>query len=321
MLDEFFLPFGGRLNPDNRWITLSFLIPWAEIESDYIKRLGNPNEGSKAYPVRLALGSLIIKEKMRLSDEETVLAIMENPYLQYFIGLHEFQERAPFDASSMTHFRKRFDAKFINDLNERIVQKQREASSDKRSKNDPPDQDGGTPSSGGSSKSKESQATKKYHQGKLLLDATCTPSDIAYPTDVGLLNQAREKLEKMIDMLHAPFIGKQRKPRTYRKKGRKQYLSLSKQRKPGKEKIRKATQQQLGCVYRNLKHVMKLGAASLHTLSKKQYRDLLVIQELYRQQKMMFEAKSMSINDRIVSINQPHVRPIVRGKANARTEY
>ncbi|MGX4668055.1 transposase [Cerasibacillus sp. JNUCC 74] len=109
MPDEFFLPFGGRPNPDNRWITLSFLIPWAEIESDYIKRLGNLNEGSKAYPVRLALGSLITKEKMRLSDEETVLAIMENPYLQYFIGLHEFQEKAPFDASSMTHFRKRFD--------------------------------------------------------------------------------------------------------------------------------------------------------------------------------------------------------------------
>jgi hypothetical protein len=241
--------------------------------------------------------------------------------LQYFIGLHEFQEKAPFDSSSMTHFRKRFDADFINDLNERIVKKQLETSSDKRFKNDPPEQDGGTPSSGGSSKSTGHPETKKHHQGKLLLDATCAPSDIAYPTDVGLLNKAREKLEKMIDTLHAPFVGKQRKPRTYRKKARKQYLSLSKQRKPGREKIRKAIQQQLGYVHRNLKHIMRLGKSRLHTLSNKQYRDLLVIQELYRQQAIMFDEKSSSIDDRIVSIGQPYVRPIVRGKANARTEF
>ena len=320
MPDEFFLPFGGRLNPDNRWVVMASLIPWAEVESEYIKRLGNPNEGSRAYPVRLALGSLIIKEKLGLSDEETVLAITENPYLQYFIGLHEFQEKAPFDASSMTHFRKRFDADFINDLNERIVQQQ-EASSKKHSKDEPPDNDNGTPSSGESTQPKARQETKTYHQGKLLLDATCAPSDIAYPTDIGLLNEAREKLEGIIDTLHAPFIGRQRKPRTYRKKARKQYLYLSKQRKPGKEKIRKAIHQQLGYVKRNLKHVEKLGKDSLHTLSQKQYRDLLVIQELYRQQAMMFKEESTRIDDRIVSISQPHVRPIVRGKANARVEF
>jgi len=318
MPDEFFLPFGGRLNPDNRWIVMASLIPWADVESDYVKRLGNANEGSKAYPARLALGSLIIKEKMGLSDEETVLAITENPYLQYFIGLHEFQEEAPFDPSSMTHFRKRFDADFINQLNELIVKKQQENASDKRSKNDPPDQDGGTPPSGGSTKQAE---PKKTHQGKLLLDATCAPADITYPTDIGLLNTAREKLEKMIDTLHAPFIGKRRKPRTYRNKARKQYLSLSKQRKPGKEKIDQAIKRQLGYVHRNLKHVMTLGESRLDTLSNQQYRDLLVIQELYRQQSIMFHENTSSIDERIVSISQPHVRPIVRGKADARTEF
>src|SRR5690625_669315 len=92
MPDEFFLPFGGQLNPDNRWVVMASLIPWAEIEEEYIKRLGDASQGSKAYSVRLALGSLIIKEKMGLSDEETVLSITENPYLQYFIGLQEFQQ-------------------------------------------------------------------------------------------------------------------------------------------------------------------------------------------------------------------------------------
>jgi len=320
MPDEFFLPFGGQLNPDNRWVVMASLIPWAEIEEEYIKRLGDASQGSKAYSVRLALGSLIIKEKMGLSDEETVLSITENPYLQYFIGLHAFQEKAPFDSSSMTHFRKRFDADFINELNERIVQKQQKSSFQKSSKNDPSDNDDGTPPAGGSTKSKQNQPP--HHQGKLMLDATCAPSDITYPTDIGLLNKAREKLEGIIDTLHAPLVGKQRKPRTYRKKARKQYLSLSKQRKPGVAKIRKGIRQQLCYVRRNLKHVATLtSAVGLQDLNKKQYRDLLVIQELYRQQKLMFETKSSSIEDRIVSISQPYVRPIVRGKTNARVEF
>src|SRR5690625_7921781 len=96
----------GRLDPDDRCVVMSSLIPWAEIETEYIKRLGDRKQGSKAYSVRLALGSLIIKEKLGLSDEETVLTITENPYLQYFIGLHSFQEKAPFDSSSLTHIRK-----------------------------------------------------------------------------------------------------------------------------------------------------------------------------------------------------------------------
>ena len=79
MRDEFNLLFKGTPNPDNLRVTMAFFIPWTEVESDYIKHLGNPNEKSKAYPVRLALGSLIIK-KMGLSDEKTV-AITENPYL------------------------------------------------------------------------------------------------------------------------------------------------------------------------------------------------------------------------------------------------
>jgi len=53
------------------------------------------------------------------------------------------------------------------------------------------------------------------------MDATCAPADITYPTDLKLLNDGREKLESMIDTLHAPFCGQQDKPRTYRKKARK----------------------------------------------------------------------------------------------------
>jgi IS5 family transposase len=52
-----------------------------------------------------------------------------------------------------------------------------------------------------------------------------------------------------------------------------------------------------------------------------QYRNLLVIHEIYRQQRWMYENRCHRISDRIVSISQPHVRPIVRGKASASTEF
>ena len=105
-------------------------------------------------------------------------------------------------------------------------------------------------------------------------------------------------------------------------KARKEYLSLTKQRKPGYQKILEGIEGQLGYIKRNLKHVEKLVAqVGMDQLNTKQYRDLLVIQEIYRQQSTMYKNQSHSIEERIVSISQPHIRPIVRGKANAPVEF
>jgi IS5 family transposase len=56
-------------------------------------------------------------------------------------------------------------------------------------------------------------------------------------------------------------------------------------------------------------------------LNRKQYKNLLVIHEVYRQQQWMYDNQENKIADRIVSISQPHVRPIKRGKAGAATEF
>ncbi|EXX84774.1 hypothetical protein BG53_10470, partial [Paenibacillus darwinianus] len=170
--------------------------------------------------------------------------------------------------------------------------------------------------------SAESEAPALPNQGTVLVDATCAPADVAYPTDLNLLNEAREKLEAIIDTLHEPVIGQTAKPRTYRKKARKQFLAVSKQRRPGPKVIRKAIRRQLGYVGRNLEIIAKQAKEQpLTLLSRKAYRDLLVIHELYRQQLQMYNERSHQMEDRIVSIHQPHVRPIVRGKAKARVEF
>ncbi|WP_343754359.1 IS5 family transposase, partial [Lentibacillus halophilus] len=319
MPDEFFLPFGGRLNPNNRWAVMANLIPWSKLEDEYVQLLNDSTRGNKAYSVRTALGALIIKERLGLSDRETVEQITENPYLQYFIGLSSFQEEAPFHASTMTYFRKRLDASIVNQVNEWIVEEQT-----KRDQDDDDDSDNDHKGTGGSHGDKSNQGTADSlpNQGKLMMDATCAPADIAYPTDLNLLNQAREKLEAMIDTLHEPLKGERRKPRTYRKKARKAYLAISKQKQPGRKNVRQAVGKQLNYVQRNLKHISFLvQQVGLSPLDKRQYGELLVIQELTRQQQHMYDHKKHQIDHRIVSIHQPHVRPIVRGKTDANVEF
>lgn len=207
---EIFLPFGGRLNPDNRWVVLSTMIPWEEFEDEYAKNFKKTNRGEKAYNVRVALGSLIIKERLGLSDEETVNQISENPYLQYFLGFESYTEKAPFDPSQLTHFRKRFQEDMLNRVNESIIKRE--------DKKDDGDDDSSKGPSGGE-ESKENNIEVK-NSGTLIIDATCTPADIQYPTDIRLLNDARELLEEIVDILHVPDKGKEARPRTYREKAR-----------------------------------------------------------------------------------------------------
>lgn len=317
--DDFFLPFGGKLNKENRWVKMAQLVPWAYAEEKYAKSFRKSFRGQKAVSIRVALGALIIQERLQLSDRETVQQIVENPYLQYFIGLEGYQDHPPFHPSLMTHFRKRLGEQVLREINEIIAVEAAKSTPDSDHDDEPKS---GTTSKGKRTTKRRSTSEEDPNQGVLLLDATCAPADVAYPTDLNLLNEAREKLEEIIDTLHAPQIGCARKPRTYREKARKQFLAVAKQRRASGRVIRRAIGKQLRYVARNLRIIHDLASRqSLTLLSRKQYRDLLVIQELYRQQRMMFEYKTHQIEDRIVSIRQPHIRPIVRGKAKARVEF
>jgi IS5 family transposase len=82
------------------------------------------------------------------------------------------------------------------------------------------------------------------HQGKLILDATVAPQAIRYPTDLSLLNEAREFSEQIIDILY-PETDWGKKPRTYRKKARKAYLGIVKRRRPTLKVLRRGIKQQL----------------------------------------------------------------------------
>jgi hypothetical protein len=76
-IEEFHLPFGGTLDPGNRWVLLSALMRWKKLEETYSPRLSTP-VGAPAKPARLAFGALFIKQRLGLIDEETVKKIREN---------------------------------------------------------------------------------------------------------------------------------------------------------------------------------------------------------------------------------------------------
>ena len=285
------------------------LIPWKEFEEEYSSGF-SAEMGAPAKSFRMALGALIIKEKLGVSDRETVEQIQENPYLQYFIGRSSYSNEPPFDASMLVHFRERISADLVNKVNQRMVKKMLEKTSSQPSekKTEEPEKEGNT----------------SNNRGKLILDATCAPGDISYPTDLELLNQARKQTEKIIDLLYEQVkLQVDKKPRTYREVARKDYLGVAKKRRVYAKNRKKALKKQLSYIKRNLGHIeqLVLSGASLAQLSTRQYKMLLVVTEVYRQQLWMYENKKQSIEDRIVSLSQPHIRPIVRGKAAKPVEF
>ena len=179
------------MSEDNRWVIMAKIIPWSEFEAEYAQNF-TVSTGAPAKSFRIALGALIIKERLGTSDSETVEQIRENPYLQYFIGMTTYSDASPFDSSMFVHFRQRIGVNLINKINEKMVKEQTEMPGEEVEK-------------------KSSEISEPKNQGKLILDATCAPADIKYPTDLGLLNQGREYTEKIIDALHTQIKSPEKK--------------------------------------------------------------------------------------------------------------
>ena len=124
-ISDFHVPFGGTLDADNRWVIFSSLMPREELEEKYAPHF-NPTTGAPAKPVRMAFGALFIKQRLGLSDEETVEQIRENAYMQFFLGFVGYSSKPPFDPSMMVHFRKRFSELELNRINEFITERGKE---------------------------------------------------------------------------------------------------------------------------------------------------------------------------------------------------
>lgn len=332
-LDGFETPFQTALDRDNRWVKLSEYVPWDELAEGYYAGLSS-SQGRPAKDARLVIGAVIIKHKLCLSDEETVLQIQENPYLQYFAGLPGYTREPPFAPSLFVEIRKRMGQAVFEAFHQAILgavqaektKDKRGATSTREAKHqaDAFDDDQDPPGGGLEDKEAVEPVAAAQRQGKLILDATVAEQAIRYPTDLSLLNEARELSERIIDLLY-PRTGWTRKPRTYRQKARQAFLAVAKRRRPGRQILRRAIKQQLQYLRRNLGHIECLmdtwPMGTPMPLPRWLLHRYWVIQHLVDQQWQMYRTNTRRCDHRIVSISQPHVRPIVRGKQDKGVEF
>jgi IS5 family transposase len=308
-IEEFKTPFYFGLDKTNRWARLAGIIPWDELANIYYKTLCE-DFGRPAIDARVVIGAMIIKERKRLSDEETIEEIKENAYLQYFLGYEEFSHKSPFDPSLFVTLRERLGIEAFEQMNRAFIERVEAAERPKDFEDEKKDQD---------SQVKDEELRK----GQLILDATVAPQDIRFPTDLDLLNESREHSERMIDALWEPGPGK-RKPVTYRRKARRDYLNMARKKKKNAKEIRKAIRKQLGYLNRNIKTINRLmnpDSINPVLLGTRDLRLFEVIQKVYGQQKEMYDKRTHEVENRIVHIHQPHIRPIVRGKSGRDTEF
>lgn len=353
-LSLFRTPFDQQLDPLNRWVQLSNSLPWDELVAIYTKKLCS-GFGAPGINARMVIASLIIKHKLTLSDRETIEMIRENMYMQYFVGLSSFTTHPIFHHSEFVHIRKRLSEADFNSMTEElmqvagIIEKQQEQISDcgKNENTPPPDiienskADKTLIPQATSAAPQEKQEDEKeftpeqkatadietiVNKGDMQLDASVADQKIKYPNDVELLNTGRQETDRLIDLLCEAL--EQKRPRTYRHTARKQFLRFAKRKTKPRNVIRKARTQQLNYLKRNLKHLDLLITkyqSSKQTLRLPfTHRDLRILwatRLVYDQQLQMHTENSQRISDRIVSIYQPYVRPIVRGKAKAKVEF
>jgi len=298
-IDQFSNLHQLNLDANNRWVQLSFLLHWDKLVGIYEERFST-NMGAKSTDPRWVIGAFIIKHKLNLSDEETLRSISENPYMQFFLGLEDYVPSLLFSPTLFVEMRKRLgDATFAK-FSELVI-------------------------SSSHPKLEGESSDKNSPKGKLKIDATVADQYIRYPNDLSLVNEARLKTEVIIDHL----FELQRdtiavKPRTYRKLAHKRYLAEAKKRQKSAKSVRKALRYLLNCVERNLGYINDMldkFAGDEFPLPSKYQKHLWVINQLYLQQRKMYDERTHRCDDRIVSISQPQVRPIVRGKQGKAVEF
>lgn len=338
-------PFEQKLDPGNRWVALAKLIPWDKIVSKY-DNLFPSKEGRPPISGRVILGSVMIKHLGNLTDRETIAQIQENMYLQYFLGYSSFTTEAPFSPSLFVEIRDRLSIDLLSEINEVLIidtvkKGWEQGSTDfKESKTDeptniPPEPEIGnvSPDNHTSEDDKNRVATSQgspdqavfpicANHGKLLVDATVAPQNITFPTDLKLLDAARRKSEQIIDKIYAPDLHGKTKVRTYRRIARKDFLNGSKRKRKTSKEIYYFNSCQVRYLRRNLKHIDNLlEAYEKCPLKPKDLWCLRVLHTVYEQQDYMLRNRTNRVEYRIVNIHQPYVRPIVRGKINAKTEF
>ena len=294
-------PYSGGIDTKNRWIKLSKLVPWDEIEPIYRKHFDNSKQ-TVIKSCRLIMGLILGQMLMKLSDVDIVDYFHENPYFQYFCGETTFipkLDKRVIHPSLLSKRRHRLGEKYAKAFENEIIKALK----------------------------KEGLVKGK----KLILDATVFPADITYPNDVKLLNTVRDYLCKTI-LIVKNSIDPTRKIRTYRKVARRCYLNFQKTKRKSSQFIRRTRKSMIQYVDRNIQQLDGLLAELQIKMNQnvplfKQWHydhileQIAVSKTILEQQIHMATTRGRSVANRIVSFHRPEIRPVVRGKEGTSVEF
>lgn len=326
-IDEFKSSLEG-LSKSNRWVQLGDHLPWAKIEKIYNSKLNNGEKGAGNKPARMIIAATIIKKKLALSDVETIQMIQENPYMQYFVGLSEFTDKPIFDPSLFVTIRKRIGEEDYNAMSVSLLEKQVQELEKSQKKETESKDDGDTPQKPSQSDSRHdfgasfTDSQGRLHKGVMKIDATCCNAEVRYPVDVDIIHDGCKVIHRCIAELCKVLSLPQ--PESHYKSARFAYLNLIKKKTKRASEIKDTKRLLLHYLHQDIQTFVKLIAPStgrFEALKNKQRSLVGAIIKMYHQQMEMLRLGTRQCADRIVSIFQPHIRPIVRGKAKAKVEF
>lgn len=337
ILDIFSSPLEESLDRSNRWYKLANALPWDKIERIYNSTLRNEHNGAGNKSARMIVGALIIKHQLSLSDIETIEQIKENPYFQYFVGLREFSNITLFDPSLFVSIRKRLGIENINEITRLLMEvmsgKEAESKQSNRIDVSLANKDAGVddePQTGNDADKEViadgesfTDESGRLHAGRLIIDATCCDAEVKYPTDLDVLNDAIEVSARVLKRLCAKTGNPA--PRTFEKAARSRFLEVVKKKRKSKSPVRKGINRQLVYLRRHIdllvSFVARNSTSCIKLLKRRDQQFISTCIKVYHQQKGMYDQKVHQCPDRIVSVFQPHVRPMVRGKSKAKVEF
>lgn len=296
--DKLLAPF---LDSENELFKITKTLDWVKL-SDKLSEFYSPDNGRPSKPSRLKIGLLILKHLYKLSDKDTLKTLKENIYAQYLCNISLEGTKHCLNSSTLTYFRKQIGLKGIKFIEEEVLCSLKRA---------------------------------KLLKNKILVcDTTVTPSNISYPTDVSLLEKVRQKAVKYLET--AKELGA-RTYRAYKRTAKKVFVQYQKirhhtihTRRRVQKQLRQFAQRnirQLKEAVNNIQSVTKntsSQAADLIDKTKKQFTEetqkfLDTASKILTQQKDIYQ--EIPVKERIVSVNQPHIRPMVRGKYPIEVEF
>jgi len=275
-------PFGGKLDPDNRWLRIAEMIPWDELEMEYAKAFSDVGRPGK--DARLVIGLLLLKHMTDTSDREIVADVLENPYMQAFCGLEQFATGEILEPSTLTRMREKLGPEFFRTLEKKTY---------------------------------AVLVERRIIKGKgMLVDATVFPEEIKYPNDVGLLNDVREWIVRTIKRLGGKKRTGSRKARKEYLSFAKKKIKAKKVIRQAKKRMMQHVRRNLRQIREVVDHLRLRGRFG------QKIRDKIRVGEtILAQQWEMYKRKVNRIADRIVSFYRPYVRPIKRGKPGRDVEF